>query len=277
MKRYLITAFGLAWVLMGLGMILAPVNPLFYQGLVALAMFAPMLAAALCCRGLGRAKTGIGWRPSLRGNLGRYALALWGPGLLTLAGAALYFLLFPSQFDPAMTALAGQLGMESVPISMLLSQLALCVTLFPFVNLFFALGEEVGWRGWLTPKLQERLGRRRGLIASGVIWGVWHWPLILLAGYEYGTGYPGAPLTGALAMCLFTTALGTLLSWLYEGTGSIWAPALAHGAVNAIAAMPLYFLADAGSGYLLGPTLAGVISILPALALAAAVWCRQEA
>lgn len=272
---YFVTAFGLAWVLMGAGMALAPVSPLLYQGLVALAMFAPLLGVLVSCRGLGSAKTGIGWRPNLRGRLGCYALALWGPGLLTLAGAALYFLLYPDRLDPGMTVLAGQMGLESVPLPMLLAQLALCVTVFPFVNMLFALGEEVGWRGWLTPQLQSRLGRRGGLVAAGVIWGVWHWPLILLAGYEYGIGYPGAPWTGLAAMCLFTTAVGILLSWLYEQTGSIWAPALAHGAVNAIAALPLYFLTDGGaSGYLLGPTLAGVVSVLPALAVALDVLVR---
>lgn len=269
LKLYFLISFGLAWALMIAGMALAQVNPLFYQGLVALAMFAPMLAVLACCRGLGTAKTDIGWKPRFRGNLGRYALALLGPAVLTLAGAALYFLLYPSQFDPGMSVLAAQMGLETVPPVMMVGQFVLCVTLYPLINMIFALGEEVGWRGYLTPQLQARLGRRGGLLASGVIWGVWHWPLILLAGYEYGVGYPGAPFTGALAMCLFTTAIGILLSWLYEKTGSIWTPALGHGALNAIAALPLYYLADGGaSGYLLGPTLAGVISVLPALAVA---------
>lgn len=274
---YFLVTFGLAWVLMGAGMALAPVNPLFCQGLVALAMFAPLLGVLAGSRGLDRARTGIGWKPRVRGSWSRYTLALWGPGLFTLAGAVLYFLLYPGQFDPELTVLARQAGLESVPLSMLLAQLALCVTVFPFVNMLFALGEEVGWRGWLAPQLQSRLGPRGGLVVTGVIWGIWHWPLILLAGYEYGVGYPGAPWTGLAAMCLFTTTVGVLLSWLYERTGSIWAPALAHGAVNAIAALPLYFLTDGGaSGYLLGPTLAGVVSVLPALAVAAAVLLRPD-
>ncbi|MGM9537441.1 MAG: lysostaphin resistance A-like protein [Candidatus Onthomonas sp.] len=269
LKLYFLISFGLAWVLMAAGMGLAQANPLFYQGLVALAMYAPLLAVLASCRGLGTAKTGICWKPRFRGNWGRYALALLGPCLLTLAGAALYFLLYPAKLDLGMSVLAGQMGMETVPPAMIAAQIALSVTLYPLINMLFALGEEVGWRGYLTPQLQIRLGRRGGLVAAGVIWGVWHWPLILLAGYEYGVGYPGAPFTGALAMCLFTTAIGILLSWLYEKSGSIWVPALGHGAINAIAALPLYFLTDGGvSGYLLGPTLAGVISVLPALALA---------
>lgn len=272
LKPYFLISFGLAWALMLAGIVLFRSTPLVYQGLTALAMFAPLLAVLFSCRGLGTGKTGIGWRPRLRGNWGRYALALFGPALLTLAGAVLYFLLFPAKLDLSMSVLAGQMGLEAVPVPVVLAQVALCVTIYPFINMIFALGEEVGWRGYLTPQFQLRLGRRGGLVAAGVIWGVWHWPLILLAGYEYGVGYPGAPFTGSLAMCLFTTAIGILLSWLYEKTGSIWAPALSHGALNAIAALPLFWLADGGaSGYLLGPTLAGVISVLPALAIGLAI------
>lgn len=274
---YYLIAFALGWALMLAGIAALSVQPLAYQGLVALAMFTPLLGVLLCCRGLGTAKTGIGWRLQLRGRLGWYAWALWGPALFTLLGAALYFLLFPNQLDWKMTVLAAQMGLESVPLSVLLIQLGICVTLAPFINLIFALGEEVGWRGWLTPTLQKRLGDRWGKIAAGVIWGIWHWPLILLANYEYGAGYPGAPWSGLAAMCLFTVVTGMLLSWLYERTGSIWAPALAHGALNAIAALPLYFLADGGaSGYLLGPTVAGVISVLPAAAVALVVLCGRR-
>lgn len=274
---YLLTAFLLAWCLMVGGIALIGVSPLLYQGLVALAMFAPLLGVLAACRGLGRQKAGISWKLPLKGRLRYYALALWGPALLTLAGGVLYFALFPRQFDGNMTLLAQQLGLESFPLSLLLLQILQCVTFAPFLNAVFALGEEVGWRGWLTPTLQARLGRVPGVVASGVIWGLWHAPLILLAGYQYGLGYPGAPWTGLVGMCLFTTVMGILLSWLYQRAQSIWAPALAHGAINAIAALPLYFLADGGaSGYLLGPTPAGLLSVLPGLALALVVLVRER-
>ena len=274
---YLLTAFLLAWVLMVGGISLIGVNLLFYQALVALAMFAPLLGVLVTCRGLGTAKTGIHWKLPLKGRLGYYALALWGPALLTLAGGVLYFALFPGQFDGTLSLLAQQLGMESFPLSLLLLQVLQCVTIAPIINILFALGEEVGWRGWLTPTLQAKLGQIPGVVVSGVIWGLWHAPLILLAGYQYGLGYPGAPWTGLVGMCLFTTVIGILFSWLYERTQSIWAPALAHGAINAIAALPLYFLADGGaSGYLLGPTPAGLLSVLPGLALAVLVLVRSR-
>ena len=72
-----------------------------------------------------------------------------------------------------------------------------------------ALGEEIGWRGFLYPQLEAGVGRRKGWILGGIIWGAWHWPLIWLIGYEYGAaagnsvGYAGFPVTGMLLFLLF--------------------------------------------------------------------------
>ena len=112
------------------------------------------------------------------------------------------------------------------------------VILAPAINMFPALGEEVGWRGYMMPRLKERFGLLNGRLLGGVVWGVWHWPLMLLVGYEYGTNYLGAPVLGIVVWCVVCFALNTLLDLLYEKTGCIWVPAIAHGAFNAIAALP---------------------------------------
>jgi membrane protease YdiL (CAAX protease family) len=166
-----------------------------------------------------------------------------------------------------------------VPLSpsfLLLIQLAGVITYAPLINLLFAIGEESGWRGFMVPALMESWGRRTGLIVGGVIWGAWHWPLIIFVGYQYGIGYFGAPVTGLFAMCLFTTSLGILLQFLYEKGGTIWLPALAHGAINAVAAAPLYFVPADTSHYLLGPTMAGLIPVIPIAVCAAVILLRQQ-
>ena len=48
----------------------------------------------------------------------------------------------------------------------------------------------------MMPHLKKQLGLLNGRLLGGVIWGVWHWPLMLLVGYEYGTNYLGAPVLG---------------------------------------------------------------------------------
>ena len=66
-----------------------------------------------------------------------------------------------------------------------------------------AFGEEYGWRGYLQSEL-FKLGRVRGVLLLGVIWGAWHWPLILM-----GYNYPGYPLLGVVLMTLYITGLGS--------------------------------------------------------------------
>ena len=68
----------------------------------------------------------------------------------------------------------------------------------------------------MMPRLKERFGLLNGRLLGGVVWGVWHWPLMLLVGYEYGTNYLGAPVLGLVVWCVVCFALNTLLDILYE-------------------------------------------------------------
>lgn len=89
-----------------------------------------------------------------------------------------------------------------------------------------AVGEELGWRGYLHTALRP-LGVLRSQLVSGLLWGVWHAPLLLL-GYNYATTSPvSIPL-----MVVSAVLIGTLLAWLREVTGTIWAGALGHGTLN---------------------------------------------
>ncbi len=145
-----------------------------------------------------------------------------------------------------------QLGVSNV--SYMLQTGLLAVTLGPLINMFFAVGEEAGWRGYMMPCLKERFGLLNGRLLGGVIWGVWHWPLMLLVGYEYGTDYLGAPVLGLVVWCVFCFAMNSLLDLLYEKTSCIWVPAIAHGAFNAVAALFTVLTYPADAYYnVLGP------------------------
>jgi membrane protease YdiL (CAAX protease family) len=100
------------------------------------------------------------------------------------------------------------------------------------------------------------LGQWRAIGLSGAIWGIWHAPAIL-----QGRNYPNHPVAGIFMMVVFCVLLGAIFSWLYLRTRSPWAPALAHGSVNAIAGLPLLFLT--GVDITIGGTLASVIGWIP--------------
>jgi uncharacterized protein len=89
-----------------------------------------------------------------------------------------------------------------------------------------ACGEELGWRGWLLPRLLERTDRLRGTSITALVWGIWHGPL-LLAG------------VGSAALFLFMVfGVSALLTWIWQQRrGGLFAVVVAHASVNT----PLYF------------------------------------
>ncbi|OZB85610.1 CPBP family intramembrane glutamic endopeptidase [Microbacterium sp. 13-71-7] len=105
------------------------------------------------------------------------------------------------------------------------------------VNALAAFGEELGWRGFLVPALR-RYGTWASLLISGVIWGLWHAPIILL-GYDFGR----TDLSGVLLMIGGCVVWGVLLGWLRLRSGSMWPAVFAHGALNASAGLYLWFFA----------------------------------
>ena len=104
---YLLWAFAIAWVFQAAaGLLYRSGNGAAYTMVLAVSMFAPMLAVLLA---KGKLR-GMGWKPRLKGNL-RWILAAWFlPALLGTLGAALYFLLVPEALDLQFTALYAALG-----------------------------------------------------------------------------------------------------------------------------------------------------------------------
>lgn len=235
-------------------------------------MYMPLIAVVIANKGIRKTKTGIEWGIHWRKNWKRFLAAWFLPAIATILGAALYFIILPEKFDINCGAVAQAYGsmldaegnLQGIPVSIVgIVQLVAAVTYAPLINTFVAVGEEAGWRGYMTPALSNWLGKGWALIVSGITWGIWHAPVIVFAGYEYGRGYAGEPVLGVLMMCVFTTALGIILSCFYEKSQSIWVPSLMHGAINAVAGLPILYMKEMPQHYLLGPTPAGLISGIP--------------
>lgn len=274
---YVFLTYVLTWLVWGLGGT-QPVNAgaLNTQLVASIGMLCPAACAFLVSIGSSQK---LALRPQLRGNLRFYCLAWLGPVIFAIAGSALYFTVFREQFDPNMGYMrellqalgAGELQADTVAAV----QIAASVTIGPFINLFFALGEEIGWRGLLYPALDKYLSPAAACVIGGLIWGVWHVPLTF-RGHNYGFDYMGYPITGVLAMCVFCFSLGTLLYWLRLKTGSVWPAALAHGAINAVCGIPFLFLQSSQVNHpLLGPTCPGVLAGVPLLIFAVLCICRM--
>lgn len=120
-----------------------------------------------------------------------------------------------------------QMASANLPTAALMPIIALnTVVIGPFLGLIIAFGEEYGWRGYLQTEL-TRLGRIRGVLLLGVIWGIWHWPIIWM-----GYNFPGQPILGSLAM----VALGIIFAFFFAysvfKSQGIWTAAYLHALNN---------------------------------------------
>lgn len=227
---------------------------------------------------LTRLVTKTGWKDLfLRPHIKQqwwYFLAGWFlPGILSILGTIIFFLIFPTYFDSNLSLLNEQLAMVGTESKISPMQFALLQTLSALlisapVNALATFGEEFGWRAYLLPELLP-LGRRKALIISSVIWGIWHWPVIAM-GHNYGLDYPGFPWIGFLATIWFTVSIGIVFGWLSLKGRSVWPAVLAHGALNGLASIGVLFLNNP-SPMLLGPTPAGVIGCIPFTILSAII------
>lgn len=223
-------------------------------------MFSPAIANVLT-----RILTKEGWedvylKPNFRHGWKFWAMGWVLPVILTVLGGVVYFLAFPGNFDPTLSTLAKMIPENSginVPLQVIaIAGIAQSMLISPLINSIFTFGEEFGWRAYLLQKLLPA-GRTKALIKLGVIWGVWHAPVIAM-GHNYGLEYPGFPWLGILAMIWFCITVGILLSWMALKAKSVWPAVLGHASLNGSAGLAVYF-ARGNPSTLLGPLPTGII------------------
>jgi membrane protease YdiL (CAAX protease family) len=148
------------------------------------------------------------------------------------------------------------------------------VVVGPLLGVIMGFGEEYGWRSFLQGEL-IKLGRVRGVLLLGVIWGVWHYPVIWM-----GHNYPGYPGWGSVVMTGYTILLGFVLGYVMLKTGSIWLVAFLHAINNqALAFFTVAFYQVENPLFSFGIGVYGLLTMLPivALLLRDRVWYADSA
>ena len=209
-------------------------------------------------------------RPHFKGHIKQYLLVYFGPTVLILFSGAVYFLIFRNSFDPGLSALtqaaSAKGALQFSANELLLISVLQVMIIGPIINVIPTMGEELGWRGYLLPKLRVLFSDRAALVITGAIWGVWHTPVIIM-GHNYGTSYAGYPWLGILAMIVFCVSLGVVEGYISIKLDSAIPAAMIHSAGNAGAALPIY-LAKGGYDPILGPAVTGFVGGLPLIILA---------
>jgi membrane protease YdiL (CAAX protease family) len=120
------------------------------------------------------------------------------------------------------------LGLGGVDLSRFTTGTVTFLVLGTIQSLVSATGEELGWRGFLVPKLAKTMSFGRLAVLSGAIWAVWHFPLIIFADYNSGT----ATWYSLLCFAVMVVALAVILAWLRLRSGSVWPAAILHASHN---------------------------------------------
>ncbi|MBM3154058.1 MAG: CPBP family intramembrane metalloprotease [Chloroflexi bacterium] len=201
-------------------------------------------------------------------KLNRWFLVAWLlPPLIALATLGVSLLLPGVEFSPQMAGLMERFKSTLTPEQ--LRQMEQQMTAFPIhpfliallqgliagitVNAVAGFGEELGWRGLLQKEFGF-MGFWRSSALIGVIWGIWHAPLILL-----GHNYPQHPVAGVFMMTVFTLLLSPIFSYVRLKAKSVIAAAIIHGSLNATVGLALMVVAG-GTDLTIGVTgLAGFI------------------
>lgn len=235
---------------------------------IAVAMFVPALSSILTRL---ISKEGFGdmyLRPHFKGNMKNYLLVYFGPTALLFLSSSVFFLIFPGWYDPQLTTLketAAHMGGLTAS-NLLLIYMVVIIIIGPLINIIPTLGEELGWRGYLLPKLRMFLSDRAALVITGIIHGMWHIPVIVM-GHNYGTSYTGYPWLGILAMIVFIFWLGVIEGYISIKMKTVIPAAMIHSVVNAGAGLPIYLAKD-GFNPILGPAATGLIAGLPFILIA---------
>jgi len=189
-------------------------------------MWAPALAAFTCCAffRIPFKFLGLAW-PGMRAMAWGYLLPV---GYATTAYLFVWLTgLAPADFVGFLRA--SEKSLHIGPGAGVLNAI-LIVTFGVLQSGVSATGEEIGWRGFLVPVLMQRLDFTGVVLLSGVIWALWHYPLILFGPYS-----SQAPKWAAiLCFTIMIVATGAMAAWLRLKTGSVWPAAMLHACHNAV-------------------------------------------
>lgn len=223
---FVLFAYGLSWAFAGLFYLPGIFDEDVVLSLTNIfAMLTPAIASLLTRRITKEGMANSMLRLNINGNVKYYLLAVALPIIYAAVTDVLNVLVMGEKFDL-------NTAFEYAEVSAVGYTAAIFFNIaISFATLPIYLGEELGWRGYLFPKLKTVMNRPSAYIVSGIIWGAWHTPAII-GGHNFGKDYAGYPYVGVLTMCVSCIAVGIIFTWLTEKTNSVYPAAIAHAVNN---------------------------------------------
>lgn len=266
---YLIATFALSAILWALIIHAGSIGA--GRGLyVTLLMWCPALGALITLRVLGRPASSLGWAWKTRYQVLGYLIPLGYALAAYLAVWLTGFGGFPNQ--KVLDAFAKDAGWTGLPSGAVLMLFVLITGTVGMVgSTASALGEEIGWRGFLVPQLKRVSSFTTTALVSGIIWASWHMPLILFADYRSST-----PVWYSVT-CFAVMVIGIsfLFAWMRLRSDSLWPCAFLHASHNLfIQAILTPLTTDTGKTAWAIDEFGGALA-LAGIAIGIAVWTKR--
>jgi uncharacterized protein len=190
-------------------------------------MWCPALAAFTTLKLSGRKLSELAWKwPGTP-----FAIQSWFIPLLY--GAIAYAIIWVCGFGAFpnrdfMNTLAPRMGFQMTPAQATIFYVLIAGTFGMIRGLASALGEEIGWRGFLVPELFKTTSFTATALISGIIWACWHFPLLIWGDYNNGT----PTWFGLSCFTVMVVSDSVIFAWMRLKSGSLWTGAILHASHN---------------------------------------------
>lgn len=245
---FVLICLPITWILMAVSFKLTADGKLatFSTLLLELSMFMPAIAGVICVL---KNKEGIGTLKLLPGLYKTgwvYLIAIFGGALVSLMSEPFVMLFFPEVEEIADGA------MPDLLFSILLS------TVIGVIGSVVLLGEEIGWMGYLYPRMEKLCGVIPALIVTGIIRGLWHGVMFIQMGLETG-------LIGFVCLTLSNIFLGSVLVLLTKLTDSVYPATIVHGLSNTLPSVLMGYMVIDEAAYEANHVGMQFVSLIPAV------------
>lgn len=190
-------------------------------------MWCPALAGMATLRLNRRSIAELGWKWGKT----KYQLWSWFVPLLytSIAYAVVWLAGFGRVGDPEfLNNLAKQMHLGGPRWVSIAIGIALTGTFGLVISVSHAAGEEIGWRGFLVPELARTTSFTTTAFISGIVWSLWHYPILIWGDYNAGT----PTWYGLTCFTVMVISLSFIFAWMRLKSGSLWTGAILHASHN---------------------------------------------
>ncbi len=190
-------------------------------------MWCPALAGMLTLRLNGRSIADLGWKWGET----KYQLRSWYIPLLyaSIAYAIVWIFHLGAFGNPAFyDALVKSMHLGGPHWISIVLGIFLIGTFGIVRSVSSALGEEIGWRGFLVPELSKTTSFTTTSLISGIVWSLWHYPILIYGDYNAGT----PTWYGLTCFTVMVISISFVFAWMRLKSGSLWTGAILHGSHN---------------------------------------------